>query len=78
MKLSRLPVIFGIPRLATSCIYPQTLRTKARDALAMSWMCSSDTNAGLVENLYKNGLIEDARIKDAFLKASLTMLTKEK
>lgn len=73
MKFSRPSSLRNITRrLAAVCRNnnhkPRTLRTRAEKSLAMSWMCSSDTNAGLIENMYKNGLIEDIRIKDAFLK----------
>ncbi|KAM0205795.1 hypothetical protein ACHAPA_009196 [Fusarium lateritium] len=34
----------------------------------MAWTCSGDTNSALIENMWKNGLITDARVKDAFLK----------
>ncbi|KAH7129425.1 protein-L-isoaspartate O-methyltransferase [Dactylonectria estremocensis] len=34
----------------------------------MAWTCSGATNAALVDNMWKNGLITDARVKEAFLK----------
>ncbi|CAG7559355.1 unnamed protein product [Fusarium equiseti] len=34
----------------------------------MAWTCSGDTNSALIENMWKNGLITDARVKEAFLK----------
>lgn len=34
----------------------------------MAWTCSGATNTALIENMWKNGLITDARIKEAFLK----------
>lgn len=34
----------------------------------MAWTCSGDSNSALIENMWKNGLITDARVKEAFLK----------
>ncbi|KAF2500578.1 protein-L-isoaspartate O-methyltransferase [Lophium mytilinum] len=34
----------------------------------MAWRCSGATNAELITNLFNNGLIKDARVKDAMLK----------
>ncbi|KAL6400276.1 hypothetical protein AUP68_15974 [Ilyonectria robusta] len=34
----------------------------------MAWTCSGATNTALIENMWKNGLITDSRIKEAFLK----------
>lgn len=34
----------------------------------MAWRCSGETNESLIENMWKNGLITDARVKEAFLK----------
>lgn len=36
--------------------------------ISMAWTCSGDTNSALIENMWKNGLITDARVKEAFLK----------
>ncbi|KAK3290978.1 protein-L-isoaspartate O-methyltransferase [Chaetomium fimeti] len=33
----------------------------------MAWRSSSGSNRGLIENLYRNGLIKDTRVRDAFL-----------
>ncbi|CAF3453275.1 hypothetical protein SNK03_009357 [Fusarium graminearum] len=38
----------------------------------MAWTCSGDTNSALIENMWKNGLITDARVKEAFLKVDRT------
>ncbi|VDK70139.1 unnamed protein product [Litomosoides sigmodontis] len=35
---------------------------------AMAWMSSADSNVGLVNNLQKNNLIKDERVRDAMLK----------
>ncbi|KAK2678028.1 hypothetical protein RAB80_006768 [Fusarium oxysporum f. sp. vasinfectum] len=34
----------------------------------MAWTCSGDTNSALIGNMWKNGLIADPRVKEAFLK----------
>ncbi|CAM1503605.1 Fc.00g011960.m01.CDS01 [Cosmosporella sp. VM-42] len=34
----------------------------------MAWRCSGSTNAALIDNMWSNGLITDARVKQAFLK----------
>lgn len=34
----------------------------------MAWRCTGATNAELIENMWKNQLISDARVKEAFLK----------
>jgi protein-L-isoaspartate(D-aspartate) O-methyltransferase len=36
----------------------------------MAWYCSGSTNAELVENLFKGGLIKDDRVKKAMLGVS--------
>lgn len=36
----------------------------------MAWRCSGSSNAGLVANMWTNGLISDPLVKEAFLKAS--------
>lgn len=40
---------------------------KFHNPLKMAWSCSGSTNKALVENLWACGLIEDQRVKDAFL-----------
>ncbi|KLO80395.1 protein-L-isoaspartate(D-aspartate) O-methyltransferase [Fusarium fujikuroi] len=37
-------------------------------SINMAWTCSGDTNSALIENMWKNGLITDPRVKEAFLK----------
>ncbi|KAF4982111.1 hypothetical protein FZEAL_2217 [Fusarium zealandicum] len=34
----------------------------------MAWRCTGATNSALIENMWKNGLIRDPHVKDAFLK----------
>jgi protein-L-isoaspartate(D-aspartate) O-methyltransferase len=34
----------------------------------MAWYCSGSTNSDLVENLFQEGLIKDARVKDAMMR----------
>lgn len=36
----------------------------------MAWYCSGSTNSELVENLFKEGLIKDERVKEAMMKVS--------
>ncbi|KAI5460357.1 protein-L-isoaspartate O-methyltransferase [Mariannaea sp. PMI_226] len=36
--------------------------------MTMAWTCSGATNSALIENMWKNGLITDPRVKEAFLK----------
>lgn len=36
----------------------------------MAWRCSGSSNAGLIANMWTNGLISDPLVKEAFLKAS--------
>jgi hypothetical protein len=40
----------------------------------MAWRCSGKTNAELVENLWRNRLIRDGRVKAAFSKVFLFFL----
>jgi protein-L-isoaspartate(D-aspartate) O-methyltransferase len=37
----------------------------------MAWRCSGATNSALIENMWKNGLITDPLVKEAFLKVTL-------
>jgi hypothetical protein len=39
--------------------------------LSMAWRCSGATNSALIENMWKNGLITDPLVKEAFLKVTL-------
>jgi hypothetical protein len=34
----------------------------------MAWRCSGETNAELIDNLYKNGLITSTRVREAMMK----------
>ncbi|UPK90437.1 hypothetical protein LCI18_001372 [Fusarium solani-melongenae] len=34
----------------------------------MAWRCTGSTNEGLIDNMWRSGLITDARVKEAFLK----------
>lgn len=34
---------------------------------AMAWYCSGSTNTELIENLFKAGLIENERVKEAMI-----------
>lgn len=36
----------------------------------MAWYCSGSTNAELVENLFKVGLVKNERVKEAMLRVS--------
>jgi hypothetical protein len=44
----------------------------------MAWRSSGSTHQELIENLYKNGLINDKRIKDAMLKVDRADFTDQK
>lgn len=37
---------------------------------SMAWYCSGSTNSELVENLFKEGLIKNERVKEAMMKVS--------
>ncbi|KAK0385490.1 hypothetical protein NLU13_6670 [Sarocladium strictum] len=43
-------------------------RSVTRRHVIMAWTCSGESNTALVENMAKNGLITDERVKDAFVK----------
>lgn len=45
-----------------------SLQTPSRRTFKMAWQCSGSTNKELIDNLWKNMLITDARVKAAFLK----------
>ncbi|KAG6038691.1 hypothetical protein E4U41_003858 [Claviceps citrina] len=49
-------------------ILNSNISTTRGQPLKMAWRCSGLTNAQLVENMWRNGLITDERAKDAFLK----------
>jgi protein-L-isoaspartate(D-aspartate) O-methyltransferase len=34
----------------------------------MAWRCTGSTNEALIDNMWRSGLITDARVKEAFLK----------
>lgn len=51
------------------CIKPKVSLSKAR-AMTMAWYCSGSTNTELIENLFKAGLIHNARVKDAMIGVS--------
>lgn len=38
--------------------------------MTMAWYCSGSTNTELIENLFKAGLIHNARVKDAMIGVS--------
>jgi hypothetical protein len=40
-------------------------------SLEQAWQSSGSSNEGLVNNLFRNALIESERVKEAMLKASL-------
>ena len=40
----------------------------------MAWYCSGTTNAELIENLSKEGLIKNDRVKKAMMGVSITLL----
>lgn len=42
--------------------------------LNMAWYSSGGSNAELVENLWRNGLIKEERVKEAFLKVGFLLL----
>lgn len=39
----------------------------------MAWRCSGQTNTELVENLFKNRIVQTTRVKDAMLKVNQTI-----
>ncbi|CAI7576288.1 unnamed protein product [Penicillium glandicola] len=43
------------------------LSLKATQAMTMAWYCSGSTNTELIENLFKAGLIQNERVKDAMI-----------
>ncbi|KAJ5971124.1 Protein-L-isoaspartate(D-aspartate) O-methyltransferase [Penicillium vulpinum] len=48
-------------------IKPKLKPVKATQAMTMAWYCSGSTNTELVENLFKAGLIQNERVKDAMI-----------
>ena len=44
---------------------------KATQAMTMAWYCSGSTNTELIENLFKAGLIQNERVKDAMIGVSI-------
>lgn len=51
-------------------------RSVSSSAYTMSWRCSSSTNEGLIENLWKNDLIQTERVKEAFQKVDRANFSK--
>jgi protein-L-isoaspartate(D-aspartate) O-methyltransferase len=50
------------------------LRKFTRKQSSMAWYCSGTTNAELIENLFKEGLIKHDRVKKAMMGVSITLL----
>jgi protein-L-isoaspartate(D-aspartate) O-methyltransferase len=50
------------------------LRKLTRKQSSMAWYCSGTTNAELIENLFKEGLIKSDRVKKAMMGVSFTLL----
>jgi hypothetical protein len=44
---------------------------KATRAFTMAWYCSGSTNTELIENLFKTGLIQNERVKEAMIGVSM-------
>jgi protein-L-isoaspartate(D-aspartate) O-methyltransferase len=42
-----------------------------KQAMTMAWYCSGSTNTELIENLFKAGLIQNERVKDAMIGVSI-------
>lgn len=53
------------------------LRKATTKCISMAWYCSGSTNAELVDNLFKAGLVKNERVKEAMLgvSGSLNFLT---
>lgn len=43
------------------------IRVKTNGEIEMSWRCSSTTNEGLVNNLWKHGLLNTPRVREAMV-----------
>jgi protein-L-isoaspartate(D-aspartate) O-methyltransferase len=50
------------------------LRKFTRKQFSMAWYCSGTTNTELIENLSKEGLIKNDRVKKAMMGVSITLL----
>jgi protein-L-isoaspartate(D-aspartate) O-methyltransferase len=46
------------------------LRKATLKYISMAWYCSGSTNAELVENLFRTGLVKNERVKKAMLGVS--------
>lgn len=66
--LNRIHRVFSIGAAKRSLFTRPKQLARRNLNLNMAWRCSGSTNESLIENMWKNGLITDPRVKEAFLK----------
>ena len=60
------------PAVFSPSIYTQRPFGGLSQIFRMAWRSGGASNRDLIENLWRNGLITDQRVKDAFLKVNLS------
>lgn len=67
--------MLGLNLLILIVYYSSSVRTFEEN---MAWRSSGATHRELIENLYRNGLIKDQRVKEAMLKVDRGDFTSDK
>lgn len=60
--------------MLTKHLGSKLLHQTSRNAASMAWYCSGSTNSELVENLFREGLIKDKRVKEAMMRVCIATL----